>query len=341
MPGAIFSPLGVALVLGALGVLGFALGAWWRARSRAQRLAKSLALFEAERSNVREINRQLEQQIDARNAELQKSLTALQQAHQHLVQAERTAALGQFSSAVAHEINNPLAFVHSNLRFLQDTLREARRLDTPEGASSFVLSREDHEECQAVVRESLEGTSRIASIVADLKVLSQREEGPTHRVDVRQAMELALRLARTQISSKVQVVRELEEVPAVEAHLGRLAQVFFCLLTNASQALPEASELAQQIRVRCFLREAGEVVVEVEDTGSGIPEHARPRIFEPFFTTRPPGKGRGLGLSISRGIVRSFNGELEFESREGCGSVFRVVLPAVSSGTAVRSVEMG
>ncbi len=338
LPEADINPLSVGLALGALAALPVALGAWWRTRRRALRLAKSLALFEAERSMVRELNRQLEQQIDARNSELRESLAALSEAHQQLVQAERIAALGQFSSGVAHEINNPLAFVHSNLLFLQETLRDAGRLAPPEHAHLSVLSPKEYEECQAVVRESLEGTSRIASIVADLKLLAQREEAPTGPVDVRHALELAMRLARAHLCSEPQVVHELEEMPAVDAHLGRLAQVFFSLLINASRAPEEAPGVAQQIRVRSFLRrEAGEVVVEVENTGSGIPEHVRRRLFEPFFTTQP--QGLGLGLSISRGIIRSFKGELEYESNEGQGSVFRVVLPAPSSGATVRAVE--
>ncbi|NMO23147.1 GAF domain-containing protein [Pyxidicoccus fallax] len=233
-----------------------------------------------------------------------------------LVVSDRLAAVGTLAAGVAHEINNPLAFVLSNLSFLSGELQGVAR-ELPPGRTA---------EMEEVLREASDGAHRVRQIVRDLRTFSRGDDEVATSVNIQAVLESAITMARGELKMRAQIVREYREVPLVEGNEGRFGQVFLNLLINAAQAIPEGKP--DQNEVRLVLRQSGDrVIVEVHDTGSGMPPEVRARIFDPFFTTKPVGEGTGLGLSICHGIVTGFGGEITVESEEGRGSVFRVSLP--------------
>ncbi|WP_193409844.1 ATP-binding protein [Myxococcus hansupus] len=233
-----------------------------------------------------------------------------------LVVSDRLAAVGTLAAGVAHEINNPLAFVLSNLSFLAGELHALTR-ELPPGRMA---------ELEEVLREATDGAHRVRQIVRDLRTFSRGDDEVATAVNVQSVLESAITLARSELKLRAQIVRDYREVPLVEGNEGRFGQVFLNLLINAAQAIPMGR--SEHNEVRLSLRSAGDrVIVEVRDTGMGMPPEVRARIFDPFFTTKPVGEGTGLGLSICHGIVTGFGGEISVESEEGRGSTFRVSLP--------------
>ncbi|MGO8969168.1 MAG: PAS domain S-box protein [Myxococcaceae bacterium] len=242
-----------------------------------------------------------------------------------LMVASRMASVGTLAAGMAHEINNPLAFINANLVWLRDAL-EAQRAAL--GDSSF-------QELDTVVSEARTGIERIGNIVRDLKAFSRVEtDEAAAPVDVRKVLSFAAKMADKELRQRARVVSELEDVPAVLGSEGRLGQVFLNLLLNAAQAIPDGAATSNEIRIRCLHRDRT-VVVEVSDTGRGIPEELQARIFDPFFTTKPVGEGTGLGLAVCHGIVRGLGGEISVRSEVGRGSTFSVLLPTqVSAGAS-------
>ena len=234
-----------------------------------------------------------------------------------LLLADRMSALGTLAAGVAHEINNPLAFILSNLTY---ALEELARTGTAPG------------EVVRALEEAREGSVRVREIVRDLKTFSRPEEGLDEEVDLPTVVRSAMNLAQNEIRHRAQLEVDLRPVPPVSASAHRLGQVFLNLLINAAQAIPEGQADRHRIRVACR-QEGGRVVVEVSDTGAGIAEEHLHRIFEPFFTTKPVGVGTGLGLSVCHGIVTAVGGEITVESRPGA-TTFRVTLPATIAAAA-------
>jgi len=167
-----------------------------------------------------------------------------------------------------------------------------------------------------------------------LKVFSRSDEDKTGAVDVRRVIESSLRMAWNEIRHRARLVKEYGDVPPVEGNEGRLGQVFLNLVMNAAQAIPEGRADKNENRVVTKQDDHGRVVVEVRDTGSGIPDSVISRIFDPFFTTKPIGVGTGLGLAICHRIVTALGGELVVESQVGKGSVFRTILPTAKGEAA-------
>jgi PAS domain S-box-containing protein len=235
-----------------------------------------------------------------------------------LVQTDRLASMGQLAAGIAHEINNPLAYVMLNLTLLQQQL---------EGTTSATAL-----ESAAVAREALGGVERVADLVRDLRMLTQANHEAMSAVDARSVAERALRITGHQLRRVARVETDFTRVAPVHATPARLEQVLINLLVNAAQAITPGDPERQRITVRLFERE-GQGVLEVSDTGCGIPPEVQPHLFEPFFTTRV-NEGTGLGLPISRGIVASFGGRLTFETEPGRGTTFRVELPLAPSSAA-------
>lgn len=238
-----------------------------------------------------------------------------------LVEADRLSALGVLSAGIAHEINNPLAYLLLSLEYLR---RELPNLPEQPHKLEALLTR---------VNDACHGAERVASIVRDLRTFARADEGIRGPVDVKSALESALNIAASEIKLKAELIRDYEPVPAVDANPNRIEQVLLNLLVNAAQSLPAVDSPGQQIRVR-LRAYTGQVVVSIEDTGSGIPEANLSRIFEPFFTTKPVGVGTGLGLPICRSIVRGLGGEISVRSSVGHGSTFTVTLPASEAASA-------
>jgi PAS domain S-box-containing protein len=250
-----------------------------------------------------------------------RDITERKQLQEKLHSADRMASLGTLAAGVAHEINNPLSFMLSNMRFIGEELNAL----AVEGDETL---RARLKEVQEALDETLSGGDRVRDIVRDLKMFSRRDEGHRGPVNLHAVLDLCGSIARGQLKHRAQLVKDYGELPPIHASESRLGQLFLNLIINAAQAIPEdGDEKAHEVRITT--RRQGEewVVVEVKDTGVGIaPEHLG-RLFDPFFTTKPVGVGTGLGLSICHGIVVAMGGQLTVESELGRGSTFRVALP--------------
>jgi PAS domain S-box-containing protein len=249
--------------------------------------------------------------------------------------ADRMASIGTLAAGVAHELNNPLAYVLGNVDFSLERLGAVDHAAAGEGGAA----RQALEECLAALREARTGAERMRDIIADVKLFSRAAEERRVPVQVGAALRAALSLADHEIRHRARIVVDVAPVPPVSANESRLSQAFLNLLVNAAQAIPEGHADRNEIRVTVRTDAAGRVEIAVRDTGSGIPAEHRKRLFDPFFTTKPVGIGTGLGLSICHGIVTALGGTIDVESEVGKGSTFRIALPAV--GTDAASGEAG
>jgi two-component system NtrC family sensor kinase len=248
---------------------------------------------------------------------------------QRLVQADRLAAMGTLAAGVAHEVNNPLSYISSNINFISEGVEGLRYpLKGPLGQADIAHMLETVDECLEALSEAQEGTARILRMASNLKTFARGNDKVQGRANVRQALEASLAISMRELSHRARVIKELEEVPEVDGSETRLEQVFLNLLINAAQAIPEGAPDKNRVEVHLFKKE-GQVLVEIRDTGAGMPSEMLARIFDPFFTTRRVGSGVGLGLSISHGIIASMGGEISVESAVGQGTCFRVRLPAL------------
>ncbi len=231
----------------------------------------------------------------------------------HLALAERMTLLGRLAAGLAHEINNPLAYAQTSLEV---AIRELATFEPPPTAKL--------EDSLARARE---GTERVRGIVRDLKVLSRAEDEPSEAVDLVALLDSTLALAANAIGPKATVIRTYRDAPRARATRGRLGQLFLNLLLNAADAIPEGNPADHEIHVGISCDPTGCAIVEISDTGIGIPAADRARVFDPFFTTKAVGAGTGLGLAICHRIVTQLGGTITFESLHR-GTTFRVSLPA-------------
>ena len=237
------------------------------------------------------------------------------QLHTQLVQADRLAAIGTLAAGIAHEINNPLAYVLLNLEYL---IRELARPERDPERIPRLIER---------LGEARHGAERVSSIVGDLRAFAREERDETGPVDLRLVLTAAAKVAEGEVRSRGRLIEQYEDVPPVRGNAARLEQVFLNLLVNAAQALPPNVGNGE---VRVSLTTLGaRVIVEISDSGAGIPTELLDRVFDPFFSTKPVGIGTGLGLPICHRIVTSLGGEISVQSELGRGTVFRVGLPAI------------
>jgi PAS domain S-box-containing protein len=236
---------------------------------------------------------------------------------------DRLASLGALAASIGHEINNPLAYVRLSLDVAS---REANALG---GARASGELRE------SLVR-AREGTDRVIGIVRDLKMLSRVHEDADMAVDLPEILDATLAIAEGAIRAKARLVRSYGATPLARGMRGKLGQVFLNLLTNAVDAIPDGCPSSHVVSVATYAAPDGRAVVEIADTGSGIPPEIASRIFDPFFTTKPVGLGTGLGLAMCHRIVTELAGEIVFESAPGV-TTFRVTLPQASSPLNPRS----
>jgi PAS domain S-box-containing protein len=237
--------------------------------------------------------------------------------------AERLTSLGTLASGMAHEINNPLAYVLGNVDYA------AEQLEVEPGSARMA-------EVKNALAEARLGADRIRTLVRDLRFLSHGGGWEAREpVDLNAAIEFAARVTSTRVRHRARLVKDLGEVPRVLGSEARLGQVVINLLVNAAQAIQEGAAADNEIRVTTRLDAAlGRVVLEVSDTGCGMTPEVRARAFDPFFTTKPVGEGTGLGLSVCHAFVASAGGEITVESEPGRGSTFRVTLPAATGAAA-------
>lgn len=276
--------------------------------------------------------------------EREKMETDLRVSQARLIQSEKMASLGQLAAGVAHEINNPLGYLSSNLATLStyvvafkdvlakydsfvrvatgsdDTLNDAvSELRRFEEASKLPYILGDVSE---LLDESIEGARRVKDIVQRLKVFAHPEGAGPEDFNVNDSIETALKLVWNELKYKCHVRKDFCPAPMVRGHPGQLCQVFMNLLLNAAQAMPEKGD----IMIESQAAENG-VRIRITDTGHGINVENLSKVFTPFFTTKSVGKGTGLGMSITRDIIRGHGGEITVESKEGEGSTFIIFLP--------------
>jgi PAS domain S-box-containing protein len=277
-------------------------------------------------------------------------LTEIKQLQRQVLQAEKMASIGQLAAGVAHEINNPMGFIHANLfqlgEYIQDltrvfeevqALRKAcatgslgevnRAAERVEAIAGEVDADYLLEDCSKAVRESLEGSERIRHIVQDLRAFSHPDGSERSDADVNECLDSTANIVWTMMKHVVVLTKEYQDLPRVRCFPMQLKQVFMNLLVNAYQAIEEAGRpRAGEIRLRTRAVPSG-VVVEVADDGVGIDAQHLHRIFDPFFTTKEVGVGTGLGLSIAYNIVKRHGGTLRVESEAGAGTRFEIFLP--------------
>ena len=281
-----------------------------------------------------------EQSLNDSYLDLKESNRKLEELHQQLLQAEKMASIGQLAAGVAHEINNPIAFVSSNLGTLQTYLSYLLQLvaafersedlldEHPEALEEIATVRKQLDldyvrtDLRNLMDESLDGVQRVRRIVQDLKDFSRVGEIERQAVNLHAGLDSTLNIVAGELRLKAEIRKEYGDIPQIEGVPAQLNQVFMNLLVNAGQAI-EADGI---ITIRTG-HDEDDVWVEVEDTGCGIPADNMTRIFEPFFTTKPVGMGTGLGLSLSYGIVAQHGGRIDVSSQIGLGTTFRVCLP--------------
>ena len=289
--------------------------------------------------------RQAEERLAYQYERLRSTLDELKHTQAQLVHSEKMASIGQMAAGIAHEINNPIAFIKSNFATFDEYLESMLKLLTMHQAFLQSIDQADRERCRtlrhelgayseevdldfllddirSLVVESQEGVHRVAEIVADLRSFSRADNDAADVVDVHEALASTLNVARPKLKPNVEVVREFGELPSIRGHLGQLNQVFMNLVVNAVDAMDGSGSLFIATR-----HEGQEIIVSIRDTGSGIDSDTQKRIFDPFFTTKPVGAGTGLGLSISYGIIQRHGGRIECHSIVGEGTEMRVVLP--------------
>jgi len=271
------------------------------------------------------------------------------------LQSEKMASIGQLAAGIAHEINNPIGFVNSNMGALQsyfetllNTLNAFRDVTVKGGAPAELIAQLDRlwgdadidflsEDFVALMNESKDGLHRVKEIVQSLKDFSHIGEKEWAETDLHKGLDSTLNIVNNEIKYKADVVKKYGRLPLVRCIASQLNQVFMNLLVNAAQAMKERGT----ITISTGLEEkdgADFATIQICDTGEGIPPEIKNRIFEPFFTTKPVGKGTGLGLSLSYGIIQKHNGRIEMESKVGEGTCFKIYLP-VADKTAPAEVK--
>jgi two-component system cell cycle sensor histidine kinase/response regulator CckA len=264
------------------------------------------------------------------------------------VDREKMASVGMLAAGVAHEINNPAAYVLANLNHFQEAIlltEESRRqrlevlraLPGGQEAATALLEKEKKEDIEVlaqdlsqIITESVEGIHRIRDIVRDLKSFARPQDEHIGPVDVKRVLDSVLQMAASELRARCEVVRNYDQrIPLISGHQGRLSQVFLNLVVNAAQAMDEKKRIVNRLFIDGELGPE-RVFIHIRDTGKGIAPELMHRIFEPFFTTKEIGQGTGLGLAISRDIIQRHGGEITVASVLGKGTTFTVSLPTTT-----------
>lgn len=286
--------------------------------------------------------RQNEKKLKKNYEKLKKLYQELQSTQAQLIQHSKLIAIGQLAAGVAHEINNPIAYVISNTKILQGYMSNIQEIITDinnqvmQIDSDSIEQLKEHwvsllnekniaflqEDTQALLKECLEGLNRIKEIVGDLKTFSHTDEGELQKANINQCIDVTLKIVWNELKYKCTVKKEYGDLPLILCNARQLNQVFMNLLVNAVQAISEKGEISIKTQVN-----NGMIEIAIHDTGSGIkPEHIE-KLFDPFFTTKPVGTGTGLGLSISYNIIKKHQGRIEVTSRLNEGTTFTIYLP--------------
>jgi signal transduction histidine kinase len=300
---------------------------------------------------VMDLLKAMETQMRANTDELEQANLQLKSSQLALVQSEKMASLGQMVAGIAHEINTPLGYVQNNVAIGQDLFLQVQSMiagyealvdnllneqATEEQISTQmqqvaemrtdVNAQEMLGEMHGLMGDSLYGIAQISELVLNLKNFSRMDAATTEAVSLNECIESALNIGRNVLKDKVDVIKELGDLPKITCAPSQLNQVFLNLFTNAAQAM----EGYGQLRIKTWSTD-GSVHISVADNGKGIPQENLTRIFDPFFTTKPVGEGTGLGLAITHQIIQQHGGEIHVDSRIGEGTCFSIKLPVAYS----------
>jgi len=307
-------------------------------------MARTLSAERDRRQAIEEINRSLEakvaertQELSQRHQELEAAYQELSRTQEQLIQSEKMASLGLLVAGVAHELNNPISYVHSNLEFVEEyTERLAGIIEAYKGANNPEdqgRRRGDEQKKTAKFEATLttlkelissckEGAERVKKIVMDLRTFSRTDDIGLVPTDLHEGIESTLNLLAKQYKDRITVHRDYGNLPRVECYPGQINQVLMNLLQNAAQAIPDKGDVWIKT-----ISEGGWAIIVIRDNGIGIAEQNLAKIFDPFFTTKPVGMGTGLGLSITYGIIEKHEGRIRVTSKVNEGTAFTVQLP--------------
>ncbi len=282
---------------------------------------------------------QANEEVAEQNKHLEDLVVQLKNAQDQMLQSEKLASIGQLAAGVAHEINNPIGYVGSNISNLKTYVEdlfsiidayENHETELSESTKAEMAKLKKQmdleflkEDLEALINESIEGVKRVKTIVLDLRNFSRTGEVDWQEEDIHQCLDSTLNIAANEIKYKAEVVKKYGNIPKVECVSARLNQVFMNLLVNAAHAISETGT----ITIETGMESANRIYIKISDTGSGIDEENMKKIFDPFFTTKEIGKGTGLGLSISYGIIEKHKGEISVQSQLGQGTTFTICLP--------------
>ena len=272
---------------------------------------KHAALQESE-ARYRELSEQLQERVTEQVATIQK-------AQQELYESAKTRSVGQLAAGIAHEINNPIGFIKSNLKVAGDYLGDLEsRLPSDTETAELLTDFRD------LLEESLDGAHRIATIVSDLKTFSSIDQGDYTLCNINELIKASVHLLRTSHSDRpLNIEERLGELPAISGNPARLSEAFFNVLDNAARAIDDEGRIV----IKTATDNSGNIAVVVHDNGCGIADEEKEQVFDPFYTSRPVGSGTGLGLTVARDTVRAHKGLIRLESREGTGTRITMLLP--------------
>jgi signal transduction histidine kinase len=294
----------------------------------------SMARMQQERENalreLAETRASLVSELEDKNRDIRDAYRDLQMTQAQLIQSAKMASLGELVAGVAHEINNPLAFVLSHLQTVQ---RSLSRVDTKLSSGQAEEVGPEWQRATARLTEAQLGLERIRDLVLRLRTFSRLDEGEQKVVSIRESVAATLMILEHKVRDRVAIVTDFGEPDLVLCYPGLLNQALLNLVTNAADAIPETGSVKISTGV-----EGDDYAISVTDTGSGIPEEIRDRIFDPFFTTKPIGEGTGLGLSITYSIAKKHGGDLELRPAPGGGTVATLRFPLRSDGADMRAV---
>lgn len=308
-------------------------------------LAARINIYKQEKEDlIRNQNLILEQQVKERTLELNKTLTDLKETQSQLVDAEKMSSLGQLTAGIAHEINNPINFVSSNITPLRRDLEDIYLLikkydelsitdDVSEKLKEIEILKEELDfdylktEIPEIIKGIEDGATRTKEIVRGLRNFSHLDEAEQQKVDINEGVESTLILIKTKFNN-ISLKTELSSLPIIECYPSKLNQVFMNIIDNAVGAINSKNYADEKPKVLIkTYTESNSIIFKVEDNGIGMTENTQEKMFEPFFTTKDVGKGTGLGLSIAYGIVEKHLGKIEVESRLNKGTVVTVKIP--------------
>lgn len=290
---------------------------------------------------LRELYGSLEQKVQERTNELKEANHKLKETQAMMVHSEKMRSLGELVAGIAHEINNPVNFIHGNIMILQNYADDLFQIIDKYDEYSANLTDEQKEKIKKLkedidieflrgdikdlIKSCIEGTQRTKNIVLDLKNFSRMEEMVLTQFDIPKEIDTTLNILNNKYKNRITVIKNYGQVPKIEAYGGQLNQVFMNILDNAQDAIKEQGTVT--INVKMKDGDNSRVQIEFIDTGTGIPEENIKKVFEPFFTTKVVGKGTGLGMSISYRVIKDHNGTIDIDSKVGVGTKFTIVLP--------------